>query len=571
MVNSIKLSTEQSIFDCIKNKESFVLDAGAGSGKTWTLVQALNYAIKTRGLELENNGQKIVCITYTNIAKDEIIRRIEHNPSIHVSTIHDFLWECIKRFQIELKVKFLELLEEKRAEKKDELSKSSVKAVKKREKLESSISRYGEAIESIKSEKIKINYDNYPNYKEGKFSHDELIVISEKIFSSYPKIRKIVTDTYPIIFVDEYQDTQKETITILLDHLLRGRQYFTLGFFGDKRQQIYDKGVGEIPSEYGLKLILKTENYRSSIEVIELLNKIRKDIKQYQPSENNRRGEAIFFYKMNMVDFSAKMFIEQYLKDRWDLRLIDDVKILYLTHRFIAKENNYEELFQAHTDSKKSDALKKNKDNRGMSPWTDFLFDIEELVDFYQNKKIQQLLKKISFIMDSFDSKKKLNDLLKFLISIRENSRIKDVIDFIIKNKLLIPPEKLKNYDFEDEEKKEFYEKLMAINYSQFMRLYQVQQDNTPFSTKHNTKGDEFENVLVIIDDTSWKQNYNFNDFFSDNTENKQRYDRTNNLFYVVSSRAKKNLAIICASSLSDEAKTRLKEWFLEDNYIEIV
>jgi len=561
-------NVEQSIFDCIKNKESFILDAGAGSGKTWTLIQALNYIIETKGIELKNSGQKIVCITYTNIAKDEIIERTEHNELIHVNTIHDFLWKCIKRFQAELKTIFLEFLEEKLVKEQETLSEFTSKAVKSREKSESKITKYKEAIESLKSKKIRINYDNYSNYKEGKFSHDALIVIAEKIFSSYPKIRKIVTDAYPIIFVDEYQDTQKETITILLNYL-KGRQNFTLGFFGDKRQQIYDKGIGEISSEYRLKLIQKTENYRSSREVIELLNKIRKDIKQYQPPENTRRGETIFFYKINALDFSAKMFIKQYLTDRWNLESIDDVKILYLTHRFIAKENNYEELYQIH--SKKAEVITKNKDNRGVSPYTDFLFDIEEIAEFYQNKKIQQLLKNISFVMDSFDSKKKLNDLIKSLILIRENSKIKDVIDFVIDNKLLVPPEKLKNYDFEDEGNREIYEKLMEINYSQFIRLYQVQQDNTPFSTKHNTKGDEFENVLVVIDDTSWKRKYNFDDFFSGNTVNEQRYYRTNNLFYVVSSRAKNNLAVICVSSLSDGAKTRLKEWFLEDNYIEIV
>src|SRR3990167_3544102 len=106
-------SVVEQVFDCIKNKESFILDAGAGSGKTWTLVQALNYILETKSKELKNNGQKIVCITYTNIAKDEIIERTEHNELIHVGTIHDFLWECIKKFQSELKVKFLELMEEK--------------------------------------------------------------------------------------------------------------------------------------------------------------------------------------------------------------------------------------------------------------------------------------------------------------------------------------------------------------------------------------------------------------------------------------------------------------------------
>lgn len=560
-------SVEEQVFECIKNKESFVLDAGAGSGKTWTLVQALNYILETKSKELKNNGQKIVCITYTNIAKDEIIERTEHNELIHVSTIHDFLWECIKRFQSELKVKFLELLEEKFAKEQEALSKFTARSVIGREKSESKIKRYEEAIKSLNSKTIKINYDNFSNYKEGKFSHDALIVIAEKIFSSYPKIRKIITDTCPIILVDEYQDTQEKTVTILLNYLM-GKQDFTLGFFGDKRQQIYDTGIGEIPVEHKLKLIQKTENYRSSKEVIELLNKIRSDIQQYQPPSNTRRGEILFFHKLDTTDFSAKKFIEQHLRDRWKLDSVDKVKILYLTHRFIAKENEYEELYQVH--SKNADVLTKNKDNRGMSPYTDYLFDIEEIATLFNEKRIQQLLKKISFEMRTFDSKKKLNELLKNLIKIRTTKKIKDVIDFVAQNNILTLTEKMKNYDLVDEDKKDFYEKLMDVDYSQFMRQYQVQQDNTPFSTKHNTKGDEFNNVLVIIDDISWKQSYNFDEYFSNNLANAKRHYRTSNLFYVVCSRAKINLAVICVSPLSNEAKTRIKEWFQTAKYMEI-
>jgi DNA helicase-2/ATP-dependent DNA helicase PcrA len=560
-------SVVEQVFSCIKNKESFVLDAGAGSGKTWTLVQALNYVIETKSKELKNNGQKIVCITYTNIAKDEIIERTEHNELIHVSTIHDFLWECIKKFQSELKVKFLELLEEKIAKEQETLSKLTARAVKGKEKAESKITRYKEAIESLNSKAIKINYHNFANYKEGKFSHDALIVIAEKIFSSYQKIRKIITDTYPIIFVDEYQDTQEKTVTILLNYL-KGNQDFTLGFFGDKRQQIYDSGIGEIPAEHNLKLIQKTENYRSSNEIIELLNKIRSDIQQYQPPTNTRRGEILFFHKLDTNEFNAKGFIEQHLKDRWELDSADKVKILYLTHRYIAKENKYEELYQVH--SKNPDVLTKNKDNRGMSPYTDYLFDIEEIVTLFNEKKIQQLMKNITFQMRTFDSKMKLNELLKNLIELRMTKKINDVIDFVANNKILALTEKMKNYDLEDKDKKDFYEKLMYLDYSQFVRLFQVQQDNTPFSTKHNTKGDEFNNVVVSIDDNSWKQKYNFDGYFSNNLTNAKRNYRTSNLFYVVCSRAKINLAVVCVSPLSNEAKYRVKEWFQEANYIEI-
>ena len=102
------------------------------------------------------------------------------------------------------------------------------------------------------------------------------------------------------------------------------------------------------------------------------------------------------------------------------------------------------------------------------------------------------------------------------------------------------------------------------------MRLYQVQQDNTPFSTKHNTKGDEFDNVLVVVDDNNKFYKYNFEEYFAGDESKIERYNLTRNLFYVVCSRAMYNLAIACVSTLSDRAKSNIKEWFGEENYIEL-
>ncbi len=561
------IPVEQRIYDCIEKKESFILDAGAGSGKTWTLVQTLNYLIETTSKELKNKNQQIICITYTNVAKDEIIERTEHNDLVKVSTIHDFLWECIKNYQKELKNMLLEFIEEKNSKEQEKLDGYTERAVKSRERSEQKISKYQEAIAALSSEDIKISYENFPRYKEGKFSHDELIIIAENIFSSYPKIRKIITDLYPIILVDEYQDTQKETIQILLDYLLEFEN-FIVGFFGDKVQQIYDKGIGEIPSEYGLVLIQKTENYRSSKEVIDLLNKLRSDIEQYQPPQNRRTGKIAFYYSPNQNGINANDFIQSNLKDKWPIESIENVKVLYLTHRFIAKEKQYEELLQHYINANKRDCLIKNKDNRGWCPFADFLIDLEGIVDLYINKKIQQLLKNVFIKIDSCDSKKQLKDLMDEIVQIRETAKIGEIISFALTNQLLPESDRMKYYDFEDKEKKEFYDQLMEIEYSQFMRLYQVQQENTPFSTKHNTKGDEFDNVLVIIDDRAWRQNYNFNDYFSNNMENEKRYQRTNNLFYVVCSRAKENLAVVCTSDLSGQAEIQIKEWFGEANFI---
>ncbi len=559
---------EQQIFTCIENHESFILDAGAGSGKTWILVQTLNYIIETKSNKLKNTNQQIVCITYTNIAKDEIIERTEHNELIRVSTIHDFLWDCIKYYQKELKIKLIEVIEEKLSKEQGKLDGYTARAVKSREKSEQKISKYQDAIENLNTQKIKINYENYSKYSEGKFSHDELIIIAEKIFSSYPKIRKITKDAYPIILVDEYQDTQKETVEILLNYLL-GSENFIVGFFGDKLQQIYDTGIGEIPNTYNLKLIKKTENFRSSNEVIQLLNKLRTDIQQYQPEKNKRVGSIAFYYMDNPDDFNVKNFLKNNLQEKWSVASIDDIKILYLTHRYIAKENQYEELLEHYNKANKRDCLIDNENNRTFCKYADFLYDLESLMDLFVTNKIQQFLKKTFYKVDSFKAKKKLYDFMQELLVIKNTNNIDKIIEFAISNNLLPKSEQMKNYDFEDEEKKEFYEKLMEIEYSQFMRLYKVQQDNTSFSTKHNTKGDEFKHALVIIDDNAWKQKYNFNDYFSSNNKNEDRFKRTNNLFYVVSSRAKNNLAVVCVSTLSDDAKFKVKEWFGKENYYE--
>ena len=552
---------EQQLFDCIEGKRHFILDAGAGSGKTWTLVETLKYVIKNKGEELQQNNQKIVCITYTNVAKNEIIERTDNNSLILVNTIHDFLWDCIKCFQKELKVKLLEIILRKLSEAQSEqITKKRKDTIIYRE-LTEKIEKYTNAIEVLESQNKKIEYKSFTNYAKGIFSHDDLIIIAEKMFSSYSKLNKIITDSYPFIFVDEYQDTQKETIHILLRHL-QGSRDFVLGFFGDKLQQIYDTGIGEIPEEFILEKIKKEENYRSSIEVISLLNKIRIDIRQYQPEKNKQTGNIEFYYQPDINTLNSKNFIENNLIAKWCLEKSEDVKVLYLTHRLIAKENQYYEFYEPHKEY--NDVIIKNKDNRGKYPHVDFLFDIEDIIEFYNENNIQALLKKIDhYSLNSFFSKQYLTKSIKELIEIRNKGKIEHVIDFTINRNIILKSDKMKNYDFEDADKKQFYDELMKLDYSQFIRFYNVNQSSTPFSTQHGTKGDEFDNVLVVIDDNAWNK-YSFNDYFSNINSNESRIKRSKNLFYVVCSRARKNLAILFTSELSEAAQLQVRSWFGE-------
>lgn len=98
----------QEIFQCIDNKRNFLLSGGAGSGKTYSLVQVIRQVIG------ENPTAKVACMTYTNAAVKEIEERVNHT-NLNVSTIHDFLWDNIKHFQKELKSAIITLANDKEA------------------------------------------------------------------------------------------------------------------------------------------------------------------------------------------------------------------------------------------------------------------------------------------------------------------------------------------------------------------------------------------------------------------------------------------------------------------------
>ena len=84
-------AVEKSIFKCIGDNRNFVLDGGAGSGKTETLKRVLTHISDIYP------DKKIVCITHTNLAVDEIKSRV--GGDYLISTIHSFLYSLIKDYK----------------------------------------------------------------------------------------------------------------------------------------------------------------------------------------------------------------------------------------------------------------------------------------------------------------------------------------------------------------------------------------------------------------------------------------------------------------------------------------
>ena len=82
---------------------SFFLYAGAGSGKTRSLVSAIRDFCERQGRDLSLTGKKVAIITYTNAACDEIVQRLKFDPRIDVSTIHAFAWSMIRGYDADIR------------------------------------------------------------------------------------------------------------------------------------------------------------------------------------------------------------------------------------------------------------------------------------------------------------------------------------------------------------------------------------------------------------------------------------------------------------------------------------
>lgn len=376
----------QQIMEHIRNSANFLLSGGAGSGKTYTLVQVIKQVIE------ENPTSKIACMTYTNAAVKEIEERVNHK-NLNVSTIHDFLWDAIKHFQKELKLSLIDLAND------EDINRIKI------DDINPVPADFFNGLEN------GIQYKEYLKIKEGIISHDELLILANHMFNNHPKLCDILKDKCNFIFVDEYPDTQKGVIEILLLHLKQSQKKNIVGFFGDAMQSIYDDGIGNIDIYKGeeegkVKEVKKEQNRRNPRLVIELANKLRTDGLIQKPSNDKnapnmteyskvKEGNIKFIYSAN----SDLQKVKKYLA--WDFGDSKETKELNLTHNLIAGKAGFRILMDIYDKDPilglKKDILKKMKSNKKSNkPEIEIIEDesFDSVVDKFQLKNKQKELKK---------------------------------------------------------------------------------------------------------------------------------------------------------------------------------
>jgi DNA helicase-2/ATP-dependent DNA helicase PcrA len=547
---------DRELYGCLNSTppKSFLMVAGAGSGKTTSLIKGLTEILAKHGERLKLRRQKVACITYTDIAAGEIWADVGKNPLVHVSTIHSFLWSLIRAFQSDIQAWVTNRIDEKLVESRETAANFGPRVQQRtRDKNQSDIIRYEQ--QRAKIGRVRsFTYGTGSDYVNGTLGHDDIIKMVPKIIAERPLMRNLLVQQFPFLFVDESQDTTESVVSALKTVAQEWGDRFCLGFFGDPMQRIYLTGIGAIPPEPGWAKITKPENFRCPTSVLAVANAIRRGgdpVVQTRGRMTGPEGAQV------TVPGSAHIFIFP-TDERRDQRISqvrawaaaknndpvwktaensDGIRLLVIVHRMAAKRLGFEALYSALND-KAPEKFKNGFWDGSTWPVRPFNSFVLPLVDAAKNGRefeVIQLLRTQSPLMDRknlsgvnvaerlAELRRVTGSLLKIMepgsggtnadaLRLLHESKV-ILLDPRILSYLNLPPQSQNSGDEYSEatEVEDDGEELtkevaamdafLACPASQFWGYYNYVNDDSPFSTHQGIKGAEFDRVLVVLDD----------------------------------------------------------------------
>ncbi len=606
--NHIDDSVDAEIYECIKleNSKSFFLFAGAGSGKTRSLVKVLQKFKENDGKKLNLYNQKVAIITYTNAACDEIKRRLEYDSLFWVSTIHSFAWELIKPYQNDIRDWLKNELTKQTEELTISIDKS--KRIDTKEKRRRELKEKTKRLDNLSKIRIFSYNPNGDNFSKDSLNHSEVINICTSFIDTKMIMQKILISKFPIVFIDESQDTNKNLIEALFKVEEQHYKNFSLGLFGDVMQRIYFDGKSDLGKSLptGWKSPIKKMNHRCSKRVVKLINQIRKEvdgIEQY-PRSDKEEGFVRFFIIPSNTSLNKKNLenkIIEYMQSETDDKGWEDneIKVLTLEHHLVAVRMGFSKFFNSLYSQ---NSLKNGLLDGSLSEIKFFSSIIIPLVNAHKDKndfEIYRILKGYSpkFSIENLRSQKSQVELIKevkqkidnfFNLWNEGNPTLITILKFCEESKLFDLPNNFKRLLVEINQKDFSSNKLsddklllawyeaLQVNYEEIILYNQYISNEASFGTHQGVKGLEFPRVMVILDDEeakgfmfSYEKLFGAKELTKTDITNIQQgkdssIDRTRRLFYVTCSRAEKSLAIVAYTSNPSKVKQQvtLKKWF---------
>lgn len=591
----VDAAADEQIAKCLDKNSlaSFFLFAGAGSGKTGSLIRSLRFLQISQGDRLQLHGQRIAVITYTNKARDEIKERLGHHPVFYVSTVHSFAWSLIDGCNFDIR----EYLRSSLAADIQKLEADQLKGRAGQASIDRGLKIVSKTKRLAQLDTIKI-FEYSPdsdNTTRDSLNHSEVIKIASD-FLSKSVVRDIFTNRFKILLIDECQDTNKLLIESLIEVQQDRKNSFVLGLFGDMMQRIYNDGKSDLDCTLPKDWItpLKIMNHRCSSRVVSLLNKIRwpVDQRQQRPRKDKTKGIVRLFLVKNTA--RDKRTIEKdilscmavYTGDE-EWKDFQNVKTLILEHHMAASRLGFSDLFEALSSTDKLKAGLARGDLSGLTFFSNTVLPITKAIASKDDFGLMALLRTHSpllnpklLIQSEVDILKQM-EKVKFAVDELTNIISSDsavtffkILQCIRSSFLLSIPNVFKdlNYDenftFDASEDIDPVRKawLVALRtqYKQIESYKNYIEGNAEFDTHHGVKGLQFKRVFVIMDDKESKgSSFSYEKLFGAR-EGSKPTDTTRRLFYVTCSRAEESLALVAYTENPETVRDFVvaEEWF---------
>lgn len=554
------------------------ISAGPGAGKTYWLVKHIqNILHHSKRLQ---QTRKVACITYTNIAVETILKRLGTNAEqVEVTTFHSFLYKHVikpyavflaEEYELNIRkldghddqvvhmkkvkhwlenhseilefrhpftIKQLTTLDDNKValfnwlyswhyqldEKKQLIivgnrSEAYYKALNHGKEERRNLSKVCLDLLELDMLAYKMLY-----WKEGIIDHNDVLFFSYELIKKYPFILKVLQAKFPYFLVDEFQDTHPIQTEILK---MLGTNETRIGIIGDEAQSIFGF-QGAKPGQFRSFLLpnivdyVMVENRRSTNQIIKLLNSIRQDITQvpFRNIEGAKPtiviGESLkalkiardlsfnsVVHSLSRINVTSNSMKKEIIGDVLNKELIEE-----LSNKDKASKSN-------HYRSKIIIACIKATEYAREGNFKQAIRELEcEFKDANdETKGKKEALKYVSLLLNKYDIFKD-QALLHFYNIIK--SDIKPEISKLVRGAA-----------------KTFYE---DYTYEQIALCVNISEDTSEHRTIHKAKGDEFDNVLLIL-----KSSRDLDMFLSSSMHDNEEH-RIN---YVGLSRAKERLFI---------------------------
>lgn len=595
----VETEADIEVRNCLVQGRSFALVAGAGSGKTDSLTEALDFLRRTRGRDLRRNGQQIACITYTNRAAAVIKARLRFDELFLVSTLHSFLWSAIRQFQPDIRETLRSahipaLIAKAREKDNGGNSQSALRARERAAELEAELAQIdGPSI---------FSYEDavYGNYGLGQLGHDDVIAIASFLLTRSRTFGKILGFRFPYIFIDEAQDTFPAVVDGL-NLISKDGGPPLVGYFGDPWQQIYDDRAGAFAPPTGGLTITKTENFRCSKSVIRFLNAFRTDVDQYAAGDNSERAGSVRIrlvraetpelakgrYSEAQMD-RALARMDQTLAE-WDWRGGRDEVRLFLVRQMIARRLGFfrlNALFTGTFASTRAQGEYEAGEHFLLRPLRTAVWPLIAARESGEQRRLIDILRAESpeFAVDGPNRDRplrqmvgKATEVLDDLHKLWIEGKIRDVLAYCRDRRLCSLPKRLREALSRAPRQEEYNEQLHAEEKGDwlcddFLKMGTGEigaycdfvNNNTAFSTQHGVKGEQHQDVLVVLDDVeaAWN-NYSFAKLLTPATSGQPtagQLDRTRRLAYVCFSRVLDNLRVLLFTPDPISARAELLE-----------